>query len=106
MSTVSYPHIDVRENGRAYIQGTGLKVRMLIEEHLAGVDIEQLQREYPQLSLSEIHCALAYYYDHQADIDREIGELDRAEEELRPQLENRATTEKLRQMMKKRKGQE
>lgn len=104
MSTVSYPHIEVCENGKAYINGTGFKVRMLVEEHLAGVSVEEMLREHPHLTLSQIYSALAYYHDHKQEIDQEIELLDRAEQELRPQLENSATTEKLRQAMQERKG--
>jgi hypothetical protein len=39
MSTISYPHIEVRENGKAYINGTGFKVRERVEEYLAPVDV-------------------------------------------------------------------
>lgn len=40
---------------------------------------EEIARQYPHLSLSEIHSALAYYFDHQEQIDSEIhDELRRA----------------------------
>ena len=35
---------------------------------------EDLAREFPHLNLSQIHDALSYYYEHQADIDREVDE--------------------------------
>jgi uncharacterized protein (DUF433 family) len=99
MSTVSYPHIEVRENGKAYIEGTGFKVRMLIEEHLAGVSPEVMEREHPQLTLSQIYSALAFYHDHKREIDEEIQLLDQEAADLRTQLENPALTEKLRRAM-------
>lgn len=58
MSTVTYPYIEVAEDGRAYIAGEGFrfKVRMLVEEQLAtGAGVEELQQGHPQLSLSQIH---------------------------------------------------
>ncbi|MDX1946386.1 MAG: hypothetical protein SFU86_13375 [Pirellulaceae bacterium] len=42
---------------------------------------------YPHLSLAQIHAALAYYYDHQQEIDQQIAAGCRLEEELRPRLE-------------------
>jgi uncharacterized protein (DUF433 family) len=101
MSTVSYPHIEIRDNGTAYIQGTGFKVRMLVERHLAtGADAAELRGDYPNLSLGQIYSALAYYHDHRPGIDGAIEQLTSAEPQLRGKLENRATTEKLRQAMK------
>jgi len=103
MSIVTYPHIEVRSNGKAYILGTGFKVRMLVEEHLAGVSAEEMEREHPHLTLSHIYSALAYYHDHKQEIDDEIAELERIGKELRPKLENPATREKLRRAMQERK---
>lgn len=34
------------------------------------------------LSLGEVHAALAYYYDHREEIDRDIAETDRRAEEM------------------------
>ncbi len=104
MSTVSYPHIEIRANGKAYIQGTGFKVRILVEEYLSGMHPKEMEREHPPLTLSQIHGALTYYYDHKEEIDKDIEELDRFEKELRSQYENSPAAERLRQAMKDRKG--
>jgi uncharacterized protein (DUF433 family) len=100
MSTVAYPHVELAPNGQAYIAGTQFKVRMLVEEHFANLaDATELQRRHPQLSLGQIYAALGYYYDHKQAIDDEIADLAQGEQELRPQLENPATTERLRHAM-------
>ena len=39
-----------------------------------GWDAETIHTQYPYLSLAEIHAALAYYYDHQEELDRQIAE--------------------------------
>jgi uncharacterized protein (DUF433 family) len=103
MSTVSYPHIEVRENGKAYIQGAGYKVRILVEEYLSGMRPEDMEREHPRLTLSQIHGALTYYYDHKEEIDNEIEQLDRLEKELLSRYENSPAAAKLRQAMRDRK---
>lgn len=33
---------------------------------------EELHLQHPYLSLGQIHSALAYYWDHQAELDAEI----------------------------------
>jgi uncharacterized protein (DUF433 family) len=40
-----------------------------------GKTVDEICTEY-DLSLAEVHAALAYYYDHQAEIDRDINEGD------------------------------
>ena len=103
MSAIAYPHVELTSDGKARIAGTGFKVRMLAEEHRAtGADAIELQRNHPHLTLGQVYGALAYYHDHKDEIDGEIEALKRAEESLRPRLENVATTEKLRKAMKDR----
>jgi uncharacterized protein (DUF433 family) len=84
MSTVAHPHIEITGDGHARIRGTGFKVRMLAEEHLiTGADAMELQRGHPQLTLSQVYSALAYYYDHKEEFDREIEELREFVEQMR-----------------------
>lgn len=73
MQTVVPSHITIDERGIARIDGTPLKVIHLIEAMKAWFPTpEALCAAYPQLTRSQIHAALAYYYDHQAQIDGEI----------------------------------
>jgi uncharacterized protein (DUF433 family) len=39
-----------------------------------GMNPDEIVSEYPTLSLSDVHVALAYYYDHREEIDRDIRE--------------------------------
>ncbi|MER3482687.1 MAG: hypothetical protein C4332_05585 [Meiothermus sp.] len=57
------------------MEGTGFKLCIPIAAHKAeGWDAEQLHEQFPHLSLSQIHSALAFYYDHTEEIDRQIAE--------------------------------
>jgi uncharacterized protein (DUF433 family) len=74
MQTVLSTHIAIDERGVAWIDGTKVKVREIALDKTAyGWSAEEIHEQYPQLSLSRIHAALAYYYDHQAAIDAEIA---------------------------------
>jgi uncharacterized protein (DUF433 family) len=66
-------HITVDEKGSARIDNTRFKVVHLIEAWKAGASTpEMLHDAYPQLTMGQIHAALAYYYDHQAELDSDI----------------------------------
>ncbi len=68
-----FRHVVVDGAGVAYISGTTMKVRELVLEQLAyGWTAEQLQRQHPYLSMSQVHAALAYYFEHQTSLDSEI----------------------------------
>ena len=50
-----------------------MKVIELVVERIAyGWSPEELHFQHPYLSLGQIHSALAYYWDHQAEMDAEI----------------------------------
>jgi uncharacterized protein (DUF433 family) len=71
---------------RPVIEGTRMTVSHLVTEHLAwGLSPEELHRHHPHLTLGQIYSALAYYWDHQEQIDQEIEkdliETDRLREE-------------------------
>ena len=40
--------------------------------HKAGLTPEQIQVEYPDLNLAQIHAALSYYYANTEEIEAEI----------------------------------
>jgi uncharacterized protein (DUF433 family) len=73
MATVDYPHVSVNSNGTLIVTGTRTKVLMLVMDHVGqGWDAREIQRQRPYLTLGQIHSALAYYYDHQAEMDAEM----------------------------------
>jgi uncharacterized protein (DUF433 family) len=82
----SYPHIEKRPDGKAWIIGTQTKVIEVALDRLAHHwDADEIQRQHPHLKLGQIHSCLAYYHDHQEEMDQAIEEQLRAIEHLRGQ---------------------
>jgi uncharacterized protein (DUF433 family) len=48
-----------------------------------GMSPDDIVSEYPTITLSDVHAALAYYYDHRDAVDREILEGDEFVRKLR-----------------------
>lgn len=68
-----YEHVVLNEAQVPIIVGTTMKVVELVLEMLAyGWSPEELHFQHPYLSLGQIHSALAYYWDHQDDLDRDM----------------------------------
>jgi len=87
MSTRAYAHIELNQDNVPILAGTKTKVVEVVLDHLAhGSDALEIHRQYPSLSLGQIYSALAYYYDHQAEIDQDIerrlGNVERIKAEL------------------------
>jgi len=68
-----YEHVALDKAGFPTIAGTNMKVVELVLEKTAyGWSPEELQFQHPYLTLSQIHSALAYYYDHQEELDNDM----------------------------------
>jgi uncharacterized protein (DUF433 family) len=87
MSTqMNYPHIEKRADGKAWLIGTQTKAIEVALDRLAHHwDADEIQRQHPQLTLGQIHSCLAYYHDHQEEMDRAIDEQLREVDQLREQ---------------------
>ena len=73
MPTLAVSSIELDERGVAWISGTKVKVIEIAVDKLAHESSpEEMVRQYPHLSLAQIHAALAYYYEHQIEFDAEI----------------------------------
>lgn len=73
MTTVAYAYIEFAADGTPFIAGSTIKVEEVALDLIAhGWNATEIHRNHPDLSLAEIQSALAYYYDHRAEIDAEI----------------------------------
>jgi len=62
--------------GKARVAGRRISVEDIAIWHMRlGKTVDEICAEF-DLSLAEVHAALAYYYDHQAEIERDISEGD------------------------------
>jgi len=67
------PHVRLDERGRPWADDTNVRVIEVVLGHLAyGWDAETVQENHPHLSLAQVDAALAWYYDHQTEMDAEI----------------------------------
>lgn len=91
-----YAHI-VFEDSVPVISGTTMRVVQLIEESLAsGWSPEEAQFQFPFLTMGQIHSALAYYWDHQDELDQEIERSLRRSDQLRSAAKSSPLRERLR----------
>jgi len=73
LSETRYEHIMLNEDQVPMIAGTTMKVIELVLDHLAyGWSPEELHFQHPSLTMGQIYSALAYYWDHKAELDQDI----------------------------------
>jgi uncharacterized protein (DUF433 family) len=75
-SRTENPHVERRSGvcgGIPVIKGTRFPVRSVVEYVLRqGMTPEEVVSQWKQLTLGQIHGALAFYYDHQREIDADM----------------------------------
>jgi uncharacterized protein (DUF433 family) len=99
MTLVSIHHIDLDESGVARIVGHRTKVIQIVMDKMSNNwNPEEIQAQYPHLSLAQIHAALAYYYDHQAELDGQIESDSADAERMRRHAGPSPVAEKLRSL--------
>ena len=73
---------------------------MIVRDHLeGGLSADEIVRQYTYLTRAEVYAAMAYYFDHQDEIDQEIQEENRLLDE-ESQMNQPPVVEKLRALKK------
>ncbi len=102
MSAIAYPHIELDTEGIPWVAGTKTKVVEIVLDRLAyHWDAGEMHRQHRHLSLAQIYSALAYYYDHQAEVDQDIERRWQYAEEVKQRLGESPIKVKLMQLKRK-----
>ncbi len=84
LTKTPYEHIALNKTGVPILAGTTMKVVELVVEKMAyGWSAEELHFQHPYLTLGQIHSALAYYWDHANELDRDIERRLESAEQMR-----------------------
>ena len=68
-----YEHIVLDQHDNPVVAGTNTKVVEIVLDKIAyGWSPEEMHLQHHYLTLGQIYSALAYYWDHQEEIDRDI----------------------------------
>lgn len=72
-TAAAYSQVALNKNGTPIITGTTMKVVGLVMAQMAyGWSPEELHFQHPYLTMSQIHSALAYYWENKVDLDADI----------------------------------
>ncbi len=101
---VKYPYVTRKKDtcgGKPILAGTRIKVEQIaIEYERMGLTPDEIVEAHPHLTLSQVHGALAFYYDHIREIDADI----RAGEALVSQMRKRQPGSVLRNALEQGRG--
>jgi uncharacterized protein (DUF433 family) len=84
--------------GRPRIDGHRITVEdIAIWHERMGMSPDEIVSGHPSITLSDVHAALAYYFDHRERIDSDIRERERFVDEMKAKATPSLVQEKLRQ---------
>jgi uncharacterized protein (DUF433 family) len=70
--------------GKPRVAGRRVRVQDIYVLHeLKGLSPDEILRHFPDITLADVHAALAYYWDHQEEIQRQMKEDEAFVESLR-----------------------
>jgi hypothetical protein len=74
MTATAYAHLGTDDRGRVIVVGTTTKMVEIVTDHVAyGSDAVEIHRSHPHWPMAATYSALAYYYDHREDVDKELA---------------------------------
>ncbi len=91
-----YKHVRLWPDGTPTVGGTRLKVKFIGAAYRRGADAAEIQADYPEYSLAQIHCAIAYYLDHKDEMDRAWDEAEQRIQESRAEWQQSGDAKRLR----------
>lgn len=78
MSQARFEHIEIRPEvcgGKPCIAGTRIRVQDIYVWHeLQGISADEITSRYPQVNMSDVYAALAYYWDHRDEMQRQMAD--------------------------------
>ena len=73
----TYPHIGSNPeiaDGKPIIIGTRITVRCIAGYYQMGMSADEILTTLLHLTPSQVHSALAYYFDHQEEVEMDLAE--------------------------------
>jgi len=77
VSTTIYPYISINPSiagGVPVISGTRVSVRSIAAYYQMGMSVDEILSSLSHLRPSQVHSALAYYFDHQEEVEKDLAE--------------------------------
>ena len=75
---IIYPYVghnpDIA-NGAPLIKGTRITIRTIAGYYQLGMSADEILNTLRHITPSQMHSALAYYFDHQEEIDQDLAEI-------------------------------
>jgi uncharacterized protein (DUF433 family) len=97
--------LSVDENGTIRISGSRISLETIIQQFKLGATAEQIQEDFPSLTLREIYGAIYYYLDNAEATEEYLRQQESAAEETRRFIDEHLPANTLRERLRARRQQ-
>lgn len=93
------------EDGSIRIGSSRVTLDSVVHEFIQGATAEQIQDDFPSLSLREIYGAISYYLEHEERVSEYLQRREEEAQKVRAEIEDRPRVETLRRRVRERYAQ-
>ena len=93
------------DDGAVRITGSRVTLDSVVRAFQQGATAEQIQEDFPSLSLREIYGVIAYCLEHVENVNEYLRDRDREVTDLREEIESQIDSTGLRQRLHQRRAQ-
>ncbi len=105
LETTQTAPLTLWEDGSIRIGSSRVTLDSVVHEFIQGATAEQIQDDYPGLSLREIYGAISYYLEHEDRVSEYLRRREEEAQKVRAEIEERTRAEALRRRVRKRYAQ-
>ena len=93
------------ETGTVRVSGSRVTLDTVVAAFKKGATAEQIQDSFPSLSLRQIYGAIAYYLDHQDDVEAYLNYRQADADVIRRQIEGQPRYKEFRERIRRRRAE-
>ena len=93
------------EDGVLRVTGSRVTLDSIVDQFKSGATAEQIQEDFPSVTLNDIYSLIAYYLQHSGSVEDYLREQALAAKEVRRELERNLETKELRERLRRRRAQ-
>lgn len=88
------------ESGVIRVGGTRVTLDTIVAKFKQGATVEDLARRFPSVKLAHLYAVIAYYLEHQAEVDAYLHQQDLEAEQIQREAEARFDVAGLRERVR------
>jgi uncharacterized protein (DUF433 family) len=92
------------EDGIIRVTGSRVTLDSIVHQFKNGASAEQIQEDFPSLTLSDVYSVVAYYLQHTGQVEAYLNEQAQAAGEVRREVESLEQTRELRERLRQRRA--